>query len=74
MLILSVPFGMIKSWLPSRESEEESSWGRMGKVGAGLLLAAPILFVVIGLLASADRVFQSWVTEIPQWFSGISIG
>lgn len=70
---LSVPFGMIKSWLPNRESDEQSMWGRMGKVGAGLLLAAPILFVVIGLLASADRVFQSWVTEIPDWFSDLPI-
>lgn len=70
---LSVPFGMIKAWLPSRKTEMDSAWGKMGKVGAGLLLAAPILFIVIGLLASADRVFQSWVTVIPHWFNGISV-
>ncbi|MCY9667790.1 DUF4173 domain-containing protein [Paenibacillus alginolyticus] len=70
---LSVPFGMIKAWLPRRKTEKESAWGKMGKVGAGLLLAAPILFIVIGLLASADRVFQSWMAGIPHWFNGISI-
>ncbi|SDN02237.1 protein of unknown function [Paenibacillus sp. yr247] len=70
---LPVPFGMIKAWLPRRVSEGDSAWGRMGKVAAGLLLAAPILFVIIGLLASADRIFLSWVTEIPDWFSGKSI-
>ncbi|WP_171685050.1 DUF4153 domain-containing protein [Paenibacillus planticolens] len=71
---LPVPFGMIKAWLPSRESGKESTWGRVGKVLAGLLLAAPILFIVIGLLASADSIFSSWVTRIPEWFSGISMG
>ncbi|MBP1960978.1 DUF4153 domain-containing protein [Paenibacillus aceris] len=71
---LPVPFGMIRAWLPSRESGKESTWGRVGKVLAGLLLAAPILFIVIGLLASADRIFLSWLTEIPGWFSGVSMG
>jgi hypothetical protein len=70
---LLVPFGMIKAWLPSRENEKASTWGRIGKVAAGLLLAAPILFVITLLLASADRIFLSWVAEIPNWFSGISI-
>lgn len=38
------------------------------------MLAAPILFIVIGLLASADRIFLSWIAEVPGWFTGLSIG
>ncbi|MBA2941181.1 DUF4173 domain-containing protein [Paenibacillus sp. CGMCC 1.16610] len=71
---LPVPFGMLKAWLPGGGNRKDSTWGKVVKVLAGLLLAAPILFIVIGLLASADQIFFSWIAEIPTWFSGVSIG
>ncbi|MDR6884227.1 DUF4173 domain-containing protein [Bacillus sp. 3255] len=71
---LPVPFGLIRTWLPSRDSGQSGTWGHAVKIAAGLLLAAPILMIVIGLLASADRIFSSWVSEISAWFSGISAG
>lgn len=40
----------------------------------GLLIAAPIVALVVTLLASADRIFQSWLGEIPQWLAGKSLG
>ncbi|NQX71437.1 DUF4173 domain-containing protein [Paenibacillus alba] len=67
---VSVPLEMIRAWLPARGSAENSHWGKIGKIGAGLLLASPILFVIIGLLASADRIFLSWLAEIPHWLDG----
>ncbi|MZQ86819.1 DUF4173 domain-containing protein [Paenibacillus sp. 5J-6] len=71
---LPVPFGMVKAWLPTRDNPKDSTWAKVVKVLAGLLLAAPILFIVIGLLASADRIFLSWIAEVPAWFTGVSIG
>ncbi|UJF34047.1 DUF4153 domain-containing protein [Paenibacillus hexagrammi] len=74
---LNVPFRMIKELFPSgngKHSERESNWGKIRQGLLGLLLALPILFVVVALLASADSIFQSWVSEVPQWLSGISIG
>ncbi|UKS29759.1 DUF4173 domain-containing protein [Paenibacillus sp. HWE-109] len=67
---ISVPLGMIKSWLPAKENEREASRGKFAKIGVGLLLAVPILFVIISLLASADRIFLSWLEHIPNWFDG----
>lgn len=72
---IPVPFGMLRSLIPGTDSKgEDSGFGRLRKIMLGLLLAAPILLIVISLLASADRIFQSWLEEIPQWMDGISIG
>jgi hypothetical protein len=67
-----VPFGMMKSLAPNME-KPDSVWGKLRKVVFGLLLSAPILFVVIALLASADRIFQSWLSEIPRWIGDLSL-
>jgi hypothetical protein len=70
-----IPFGMIRSWVPDASNERtDSIWGRLRKVSIGLLLALPVLLIVISLLASADRIFQSWLAEIPLWLKGVSFG
>ncbi|MCQ6557776.1 DUF4153 domain-containing protein [Paenibacillus mendelii] len=70
---VSVPFGIVSNLVLPSEGIRTAR-GTLRKVSLGLLLAAPILIVVIALLASADRIFQSWLTEIPGWFQGLSVG
>ncbi|UVI32635.1 DUF4153 domain-containing protein [Paenibacillus spongiae] len=70
---LSVPFGIVSNLvLPSGSAGPAS--GNLRKVALGFVLAAPILVVVISLLASADQIFLSWLTEIPGLFQGLSVG
>ncbi|MBC8079248.1 MAG: DUF4173 domain-containing protein, partial [Gorillibacterium sp.] len=70
---LPVPFQMV-----SRRFQMNKKIGATGKkvlkVLLGLLLAAPVLFIVVLLLASADGIFLSWIDEIPQWFGDVTIG
>ena len=42
-------------------------------VTIGVLIAAPLLFIVTGLLASADAVFSSFIDGIVKYFYGIEI-
>lgn len=66
---LGVPFGITGGWL--RGSRDHSpSRSNLSKVGLGLLLAAPLLFVVILLLASADGIFMSWLNRLPSLMDG----
>ncbi len=44
------------------------------KVGIGLVFAAPLLIVVIPLLASADGAFNRLLNGIPGWISRFSLG
>jgi hypothetical protein len=72
---LPVPFSMIRCLMPNSANEiADSAWSRLRKVSLGLLLAVPFLLVVGTLLASADRIFQSWLAEVPGWFQGVSFG
>lgn len=72
---LPAPFSMIRSIVPgANEEQEDSSYNRLRKIMAGLLLASPILIVVTALLASADRIFQSWLHALPSIMEGISFG
>ncbi|MNH96539.1 hypothetical protein D3C73_492090 [compost metagenome] len=73
---IAVPFSMVKSWLPQHSNGHavDSKWNSMRKVLIGLLLASPLLFIVIALLASADPIFQSWLAAIPHLFDGLSSG
>ncbi|MFD0588951.1 DUF4153 domain-containing protein [Paenibacillus sp. GCM10027627] len=59
---LRVPFEMLGGWLRIGDNKTRAG---AGKVGMGLLIAAPILIVVVLLLASADGIFSSWLNSIP---------
>ncbi|MFD0710378.1 DUF4153 domain-containing protein [Paenibacillus sp. GCM10027626] len=70
---IAVPFELIGSKLmPAKASYSVN--GKLRSVLLGLLLAAPVLIVVIALLAAADGIFLSWLVEIPGWFGGFSVG
>ncbi|WP_337100218.1 DUF4153 domain-containing protein [Paenibacillus sp. YIM B09110] len=69
---VKVPFGLIVSRLKDQE-KGDAKHAAFKKVIIGLLLAAPLLIVVITLLASADSIFQSWLNKIPELFQLSSV-
>ncbi|MCA0758706.1 DUF4173 domain-containing protein [Paenibacillus sp. N4] len=72
---IAVPFTLFYDrWATNRQGPGESARGKLGKVTLGLLLAAPLLIVVVSLLASADGIFESWLNRIPELFGNISFG
>lgn len=64
---VTVPFSLIGSRLKNNE-QGDTKHAEVKKVITGLLLAAPLLIVVITLLASADSIFESWLNKIPELF------
>ncbi|OBA02201.1 hypothetical protein A9P44_21805 [Paenibacillus polymyxa] len=46
----------------------------LGKVTIGLLIALPLLFIIISLLASADGMFRNLLSGIPEWIGTLSFG
>jgi hypothetical protein len=46
----------------------------VGKVLIGLIVAMPLLFIVINLLASADGVFNRFLSGLPDWWNSLSFG
>ncbi|WP_053374058.1 DUF4153 domain-containing protein [Paenibacillus sp. FJAT-27812] len=70
---IGVPFSLINERLRGKENISFTK-SKFGKISFGLLLAAPILIVVVSLLASADEIFLSWLIEIPDVFGRFSIG
>ncbi|MGG1618063.1 DUF4153 domain-containing protein [Paenibacillus sp. NRS-1781] len=46
----------------------------LGKVIVGLLIALPLLFIIISLLASADGMFEELLSCIPSWIGTLSFG
>ncbi|WP_138755591.1 DUF4153 domain-containing protein [Paenibacillus sinopodophylli] len=69
---VKVPFSILNDrW---RGEGEKKTRSKLGRVVMGLLLAAPILIVVISLLASADQIFLSWLQEIPEIMTKFSLG
>ncbi|MCI3921572.1 DUF4173 domain-containing protein [Paenibacillus sp. TRM 82003] len=46
----------------------------LNRVLIGLMIAAPVLFIVVNLLASADGVFNRALSGIPDWLGELSIG
>lgn len=69
---IKVPFSILNDrW---RGAGEKKTRSKLGSVMMGLLLAAPILIVVIALLASADEIFLSWLLEIPGVMTKFSLG
>ncbi len=73
---LTTPFKIVYDRLRlSRGAEGDSGKrGTFGKIGLGLLLAAPLLLVIISLLASADSIFSAWVNNIPNRLEGMLSG
>jgi len=71
---IGVPFNLINDRLKGKEKGENSAKSKLGKISLGLLLSAPILIVVIALLASADEIFLSWLLEIPGVMNRFSLG
>jgi len=69
---LTAPFNTMADWVNSRRDTNKAR-SVAGKVGFGLMLAAPLLFVVILLLASADGIFMSWMNGLGTLFAGDSI-
>ncbi|RIX49352.1 DUF4173 domain-containing protein [Paenibacillus nanensis] len=70
---LSVPFSMTAGWLKFREDNSKTK-SDLRKIMLGLLLAAPLLLVVVILLASADGIFEFWLNKIPSLLDGGSAG
>lgn len=51
-----------------KQGIEESKFQIWKKVGIGILISVPVLFVVLMLLMSADTQFEKMMGDIPQWF------
>jgi hypothetical protein len=51
-----------------KQGIEESRFQVWKKVGIGILISLPVLFVVLMLLMSADTQFEKLMGDIPQWF------
>jgi hypothetical protein len=51
-----------------KQGIEESRFQVWKKVGIGILISLPVLFVVLMLLMSADTEFERMMGDIPQWF------
>ncbi|WP_190860595.1 DUF4153 domain-containing protein [Paenibacillus arenilitoris] len=72
---LGVPFSLLADRLKGNRGEETGALkGNAGKITLGLVLAAPILVVVVSLLASADEIFFSWIVELLEAFGRFSVG
>ncbi|NBD23309.1 DUF4153 domain-containing protein [Paenibacillus glycinis] len=65
---LAVPFSLLGSRLLPKSGEHgpHPAAGKARRILFGLLLAAPLLGLVIGLLASADRIFSELLWRIPR--------
>ena len=46
---------------------DESKFQVWKKISIGILISVPVLFVVLGLLISADAQFERMIGGIPQW-------
>lgn len=70
---LSIPFGITADWVRSEEGTAKPN-SNARKIGFGLILAAPLLIIVLTLLASADGIFMSWLNVIPTGLNGEVFG
>ncbi|MDQ6419705.1 DUF4173 domain-containing protein [Paenibacillus sp. LHD-117] len=71
---LTVPFGILAGWFGFEKGSFRSRGGKLGKVALGLLVAAPLMLIVVALLASADGIFESWIERIPNLIDDETIG
>jgi hypothetical protein len=67
-----VPYRMLTTRFQMKVKNRQ--YKRLTKVLLGLLISAPILGVVITLLASADKVFAEIVSKIPNLLDGVHLG
>jgi hypothetical protein len=67
-----LPFQMVYKALHLRSVKGQNK--TLLKIGLGLLLTLPLLFIVIPLLASADSVFQNKISGLQQLFFEINVG
>lgn len=51
-----------------KQGVEESRFIVWKKVVAGILISLPVLFIILGLLMSADTQFEKMMGDIPNWF------
>ncbi|MGW8958873.1 DUF4153 domain-containing protein [Paenibacillus sp. NPDC055715] len=66
------PFRMFKTAAFRNVKDERKRV--LGKVMIGLLIALPLLFIIISLLASADGMFKELLSGIPSWIGTLSLG
>lgn len=71
---IGVPFSLLNERWKGKEAGERGTRSKLGKISLGLALSAPILIVVVALLASADEIFLSWLLEIPNVMGRFSLG
>ncbi|MXQ52645.1 DUF4153 domain-containing protein [Shimazuella alba] len=69
---LLVPFKLIGNLVRSKSTK--SAYGVVGKVFIGVLFSLPLIGIIIGLLSSADSIFNHWVNEIPNFLWRIDLG
>lgn len=69
---LPIPFSFVKNLIKS--NTDENKYKVFKKIVLGLLISAPLLLIVIALLASADKVFQHFLGEIPRMLEYVNIG
>lgn len=66
------PFAVIARILKPKTDTEK--YVVLKKVVIGLIISVPLLLIIVGLLASADQIFQNYVSKIPKLFENLSIG
>lgn len=70
---IAVPFSLFNNRLKASKAGN-STRSKLGKILLGLVIAAPLLIIVIALLASADEIFLSWLNELPRVLDFFSFG
>ena len=66
------PFAMLKNKASQRMQEGQRTIFR--KIMLGVLTALPLLFIIIALLTSADRMFNELLGTMPRWIMNLSPG
>lgn len=66
------PFAMLKNKASRRMQEGQRATFR--KIMLGVLAALPLLFIIIALLTSADRMFNELLGTMPRWILNLSPG
>ncbi len=69
---VKIPFKLINQSIKSKT--KNTTITTLGKICIGLLISLPIVAVILGILTSADSIFNYWVSQIPDWFGDIDFG
>ena len=65
------PLSLLRKLIPHKKSQKNDN---LKKVFIGLAIAAPLLLIIVSLLASADSIFEHFLGAIPELFENIKIG